>query len=86
MEPTPQQVKEDVFIGSRQTPPLELEVPSCRNGLLEDLVVLGNVPVTEAVIRGVGLIHQDRGYQLPKGLASNKSEDKSFGYLVRIRV
>ena len=72
MEPAPQQVEEDVFIGSRQTPPPELEVPSRRNSLLEDLVVLGHVPVTKAIIRGVGLVHQDRRYQLPKGLASNK--------------
>ena len=43
MEPTPQQVEKDVFIGSRQTPPPELEVPSHRDGLLEDLVVLGNI-------------------------------------------
>ena len=60
MKPTPQQVEEDVFIGSRQRPPSKLEVPSCRNGLLEDLVVLGHVPVTEAVVRGMGLVHQDR--------------------------
>ena len=60
MESTPQQIEEDVFIGSRQTPPPKLEVPSRRNGLLEDLVVLGNVPVAEAVVRSVGLIHQDR--------------------------
>ena len=45
-----------------------------------------NVPVPEAVVWGVGLVHQDRRHQLPKGLASSKSEDKSFGYLVRIRV
>ena len=64
MKPTPQQVEQDVFVGSCQTPP-ELEVPSRRNGLLEDLVVLGHVPVTEAVVRGVGLVHQDRRYQLP---------------------
>ena len=61
-------------------------MPSRRNGLLEDLVVLGNVPVPEAVVRGMGLVHQDRRHQLPKGLASSKSEDKSFGYLVRIWV
>ena len=70
MEPTPQQVEEDVFVGSRQTPPPKLEVPSRRNGLLEDLVVLGNVPVPKAVIRGVGLVHQNRRHQLPKGLTS----------------
>ena len=70
MEPAPQQVEEDVFIGSRQSPPPELEMPSRRNGLLKDLVVLGDVPVPEAVVGGVGLVHQDRGYQLPKGLAS----------------
>ena len=86
MESAPQRVEEDVFVGSRQTPPLELEVPSRRYGLLEDLVILGNIPVPEAVIRGVGLVHQDRRHQLPKGLASNKSEDKSFGYLVCVRV
>ena len=82
MKPAPQQVEEDVFVGSRQTPPPELEVPSRRNGLLEDLVVLGHVPVTEAVVWGVGLVHQDRRHQLPKGLASINPEDKSFGYLV----
>ena len=86
MKPTPQQVEEDVFVGSRQRPPSKLEVSSRRNGLLEDLVVLGYIPVPKAVIWGVGLIHQDRGYQLPKGLASSKSEDISFGYLVRIWV
>ena len=86
MKPAPQQVEEDVFVGPCQTPPLELVVAGSRNGLLEDLIVLGHVPVAEAVVGGVGLIHQDRGYQLPKGLASSKSEDKSFGYLVRIWV
>ena len=65
MKPTPQHVEEDVFVGSRQTPPPKLEVPSRRDGLLEDLVVLGNVPVTEAVVRGVGLVHQNRRHQLP---------------------
>ena len=59
MEPAPQQVKEDVFIGSCQTPPPKLEVSSRRNGLLKDLVVLGDIPVSEAVVRGVGLVHQD---------------------------
>ena len=65
MEPAPQQVEEDVFVGSRQTPPPKLEMPSRRDGLLEDLVVLGYVPVTDAVVRGMGLVHQDRRYQLP---------------------
>ena len=65
MKPTPQQVEEDVFIGSHQAPPPKLEVSSCRDGLLEDLIVLGYVPVTEAVVRGVGLVHQDRRHQLP---------------------
>ena len=59
MEPTPQQIKEDVLIGSRQVPPPKLEVPSRHDGLLEDLVVLSHVPVTEAVIWDMGLIHQD---------------------------
>ena len=86
MEPTPQQVEEDVFVGPRQRPPSNLEMASCRNGLLEDLVVLGDVPITEVVVGNVGLVHQDRRYQLPKGLASSKSEDKSFGYLVSIGV
>ena len=86
MEPTPQQIKEDVFVGSRQTPPPKLMMPSRRNGLLEDLIVLGHVPIPEAVIRDVGLVHQDRQHQLPKGLASINPEDKSFGYLVSIRV
>ena len=65
MEPTPQQIEEDVFVGSRQAPPPKLKMSSRRDGLLEDLVVLGNVPVPEAVVRRVGLVHQDRGYQLP---------------------
>ena len=60
MEPTPQQVEEDVFVGSRQTPPPKLKVTSRRDGLLEDLVILGNVPVPEAVVRGMGLVHQNR--------------------------
>ena len=66
MEPAPQQVEEDVLVGPCQRPPSKLKVPSRHDGLLEDPVVLGQVPVTEAVVRGVGLVHQDRGYQLPK--------------------
>ena len=86
MEPTPQQVEEDVFVGSHQTPPPKLEVSSRRNGLLKDLIILGNFPVLEVVVRGMGLVHQDRRHQLPKGLASSKSEDKSFGYLVGVGI
>ena len=59
MEPTPQQVEEDVLIGPFEPPPSNLEVASCRNGLLKDLVVLGDIPITEVVIRDVGLVHQD---------------------------
>ena len=86
MEPAPQQVKKDVFIGPCEPPPSNLEMASRRDGLLEDLVVLGNVPITEVVIRDVGLIHQDRGYQLPNGLTSINQEDKSNGYLVCIGI
>ena len=71
MEPAPQQIKEDVFIGSFEPPPSNLEVPSRRDGLLEDLIVLGHIPVPEVVVRDVGLVHQDRRHQLPKGLASS---------------
>ena len=71
MEPAPQQVEKDVFIGSRQTPPSKFMVASRRYGLLEDLVVLGNVPVPEAIVWGVGLVHQDRRHQLPRELASS---------------
>ena len=86
MESTPQQIEEDILVGPGQRPPSKLEVPSRRDGLLEDLVVLGHIPVPETVVWGMGLVHQDRGYQPPKGLASSKSEDKSFGYLVCVRV
>ena len=57
MESAPQQVEEDVLVGSRQAPPSKLEVSSRRDGLLEDLIVLGHIPVPEAVVRGVGLVH-----------------------------
>ena len=86
MEPAPQQVEEDVLVGPRKPPPLNLMVAGSHNGLLEDLVVLGDVPITEVVVRDMGLVHQDRQHQLPKGLASSKSEDKSFGYLVSVWV
>ena len=59
MEPAPQQIEEDVLIGSSQSPPPALKMPSRCDGLLEDLVVLGHVPVTEAIVWGVGLAHQD---------------------------
>ena len=85
MKPAPQQVEEDVFIGSRQTPPPELEVPSRRDGLLEDLIVLGHIPVPEAVIRGMGLVHQDRRYQLPYGLAPS-TRDTRMDYLVGVGI
>ena len=83
MEPTPQQVKEDVLVGSRQAPPPKLEVASRHDGLLEDLVILGNIPVPEAVVWGVGLVHQDRSHQLPDELASSTLEDTLMDYLVR---
>ena len=86
MEPTPQQVEEDVLVGSCQPPPPNLEMPSRHNGLLEDLVVLGNIPIMEVVIGNMGLVHQDRRHQLPKGLASTNPEDKSFGYLVGVGI
>ena len=59
MEPTPQQIEEDVFIGPRKPPPSNFKVAGHRNGLLEDLVVLGNVPIMEVVIGNMGLVHQD---------------------------
>ena len=86
MEPTPQQVEEDVLVGPFKPPPSNLEVPSCHNGLLEDLIVLGHIPIAKAVIGNVGLVHQDRRHQLPNGLASNNQEDKSIGYLVCVWV
>ena len=82
MEPTPQQVEENVLVGPLKPSSPGLEMPSRCDGLLENLIVLGHVPVTEVVIGDVGIVHQDRRHQLPKGLASSKSEDKSFGYLV----
>ena len=86
MKPTPQQVEEDVLIGSCEPSPPDLEMASRRNGLLKDLVVLGHVPIAEVVVWDVGLVHQDRRYQLPNGLASIKQEEKSIGYLVCVRV
>ena len=59
MEPGPQQVEQDVLIGTLKPPPTDLKVTSRCNGLLEDLVVLGNVPITEVVIGNVGLAQQD---------------------------
>ena len=86
MKSAPQQIKEDVLVGPCQRPPSELEVTSCRYGLLEDLIVLGYVPVPEAVIGSVGLVHQDQRHQLSKELASSKPEDTLMDYLVRVRV
>ena len=86
MKPTPQQVKEDVLIGSCEPSPPNLEMASRRNGLLKDLVVLGHVPIAEVIVWDVGLVHQDRRHQLPNGLASSKQETKSNGYLVRVWV
>ena len=86
MELAPQQVEQDVFVGPCKPPPSNLVVAGSHNGLLEDLVVLGNVPITEVVIWDMGLVHQDRRHQLPKGLASIDPEDKSFGYLVGVGI
>ena len=55
MEPGPQQVEQDVLVGTLQPPPLDLEMMGRRNSLLEDLVVLGNIPITKVVIRDMGL-------------------------------
>ena len=86
MEPGPQQIKEDVLIGTLKPPPSDLKVPSCRDSLLEDLVVLGNIPITKVVIWDVGLVHQDQRHQLPNELASINQEDKSIGYLISVWV
>ena len=86
MEPGPQQLEEDVLIGAFKPPPSDLKVTGCRDGLLEHLVVLGNIPIMKVIIRDVGLAQQDQQHQLPKGLASIYQEDNSTGYLVRIRV
>ena len=86
MKLAPQQVEEDVFVGSCEPPPSNFKMASCHNGLLEDLVVLGNIPIPEVVIGNMGLIHQDRRHQLPNGLASINAEDKSFGYLVGVGI
>ena len=66
MEPAPQQVEEDIFVGAGQAPPPKLEMSSRSNGLLEDLIVLGHIPVPEAVVWGMGLVNQDRSHQLSK--------------------
>ena len=66
MEPTPQQVEEDVLVGPCELSSSELEMPSGRDGLLEDLIVLGNLPIPIVVVRDVSLVHQDRRNQLPK--------------------
>ena len=86
MEPAPQQVEEDVLVGPFQPSPSNLEMTGRRNSLLEDLIVLSNIPITEAVIGGMGLIHQEQQHQLLNGLASTEPEDKSIGYLVRVWV
>ena len=86
MEPAPQQVEEDVLVGPCQPPPSNLKVAGSGYGLLEDLVVLGDVPITEVVIWDMGLVHQDQRHQLPEELASIDPEDKSFGYLVGVGV
>ena len=85
MKPAPQQVEEDVFVGSRQTPPPELEVSSRRNGLLEDLVVLGYLPVPEA---NTGCGSRSSRPKTPTTIRVSlfKSEDTLMDYLVRIRV
>ena len=86
MEPAPQQVEQDVFIGPCKPPPSNLKVASRRNGLLEDLVVLGHLPIAEVIVGDVGLVHQDQRHQLSNGLASTNQEDKSIGYLVCVWV
>ena len=86
MELTPQQVKQDVFVGPCKPPPSNLEVASRHNGLLKDLVILGNVPIPIVIIRDVGFVHQDQGHQLPNGLTSINQEDKSNGYLVCVGI
>ena len=70
MEPGPQQIKEDVVIGTFEPPPSDLEMTGCCNGPLEDLVVLGDLAIMKVIIRNVGLAQQDRRHQLPSGLAS----------------
>ena len=70
MEPGPQQFKEDVLIGTFEPPPSNLEMTGRCDSLLEDLVILGNLPITKVVIRDVGFAQQDQRHQLPKWLAS----------------
>ena len=59
MEPGPQQFEQDVLIGTFEPPPSDLEMTGRRNGLLEHLVILGNIPITKVIIRDVGFAQQD---------------------------
>ena len=59
MKSGPQQLEQDVLIGTFKPPPSGLEMTGRRNGLLEDLVVLGNIPIPKVVIRDVGLAQQN---------------------------
>ena len=72
MKPRPKELKQDVLIGTFKSPPPGLQMAGCHNGLLEDLIVLGHIPITEVIIRNVGLIQQDRRHQLPNRLASTR--------------
>ena len=60
MKSGPQQLEQDVLIGTFKPPPSDLEMMGCRNSLLEDLVILGNIPIMKVVIRDMGLAQQDR--------------------------
>ena len=70
MKPAPQQLEQDVLVGTLEPPPTDLKVTGRCNSVLKDLVVLGNIPIPKVVIRDVGLVQQDQRYQLPNGLAS----------------
>ena len=60
MEPGPQQFEQDVLIGTFKPPPSDLKVTGRHNSLLEDLVILGNIPITKVIIRDVGLAQQNQ--------------------------
>ena len=55
MKPHSKELEQDVLVGTFKSPPPDLQTAGCHNGLLEDLVILGDHPITEVIIRDMGL-------------------------------
>ena len=58
MQLGPQKLEQDVLVQPDEPPSPGFQTPGSHDGLLKDLVVLGDHPIAEVIVRDVGITQQ----------------------------